>query len=117
MTAKLVIVARWTARLLGAGLLGLLLMFLIGEGPPNPARLSPAENAMMVSLLVALAGFVLLWFREFPGGLASLGGIGAFYAIHFCSSFRFPGGWVFPLFFLPGLLALVSWSLRRESSG
>jgi len=47
------------------------------------------------------------------GGVSSLMGISAFYLTNYAVSGRFPGGWVFPMFFVPGILILLSWALDR----
>jgi len=112
--ATLAAVARWAARLTGAFLVGLVLLLAIGEGPPNPFALTGREQALMAAFLASLAGMVLLWWRELAGGLLALVGVAGFYAIHYVTSGGWPRGWVFPLFFVPGLLALVAWWLRDK---
>jgi len=97
-------VTRWTARILGTLLFGLLLLFLIGEGMP-PIDFS-ATGAMSIVLLTAWLGLAVLWRWEGIGGLMVVGGMVAFYALNFAGSGRFPSGWVFPLLSLPGILAL-----------
>jgi hypothetical protein len=72
---------------------------------------------MFLAQLVSLGGFVALWRWKLPGGLVSLAGIVAFYALNYAASGRFPGGWVFPLFFLPGLLAIASWVVDKRCLG
>lgn len=101
-------ILRWVSRLLGLFLIGLILVFAAGLRF-NPLALQPTEIVMTVALLASLAGMVVLWWREGLGGAVSLAGIALFYAINFAASGRFPGDWVFPLFFLPGILALACW--------
>ena len=43
----------WLVKGAGLVLLGLVLVIAIGEGPPNPFKLSLRELALMVSLLVS----------------------------------------------------------------
>jgi hypothetical protein len=62
-----------------------------------------------------LFGFILLWWHELAGGLASLIGIVAFYLINYFEAAKFPGGWVFPLCFLPGALAVAAWLVRTRA--
>jgi len=112
--ATLAAVARWAARLMGAFLVGLVLLLAIGEGPPNPLALTGREQALTVAFVASLAGMVLLWWRELAGGLLALGGVAGFYVIYYVTSNGWPRGWVFPLFFLPGLLALVAWRLQGK---
>jgi len=110
----LVAIARWSARLTGAFLVGLVLVIATGEGPPNPFALTGREQALMAAFVASLAGMVLLWWRELAGGLLALGGVAGSYAIHYVTSGGWPRGWTFPLFFLPGLLALLAWRLRGK---
>jgi len=57
---------------------------------------------------------LVLWRREGIGGGMVLCGLGTFYAVEWIGSGRFPGGWVFPLMYLPGVLALICrWQARR----
>jgi hypothetical protein len=35
------------------------------------------------------------------------------YAWNFAEAGNFPGGWVFPLCFVPGVLNMLAWLLRR----
>jgi hypothetical protein len=103
-----VFAARWGARILGTLLVGLVLLFLVGEGVPRLSDLPLHIVLMFVANLLCLAGFVMLWRWELPGGLLALLGIAAFYGLNYAASGRFPGGWVFPLFFAPGALATVA---------
>jgi hypothetical protein len=105
---------RWAARLVASFLLGLMLLLLLGEGPPPVWRLPPNVQLLFAAQVVTLVGLVVLWFWELPGGLLTLGGIIAFYAINYLESGRFPSGWVFPLFYVPGILAVISWMLSRR---
>ena len=105
-------VLRWTARILGALLAGLVFLLAVGQG----VRLQDFDvvtGSMMVVFLVALAGMLVLWRSELIGGMMVLIGMGGFYAINYMSSGDLPGGWVLPVCFLPGVLALVSWAVER----
>ena len=109
----LVLTLRWIARVVGLMLFGLILAFLIGEGPPSLGA-TLAQTAQMLGLLTAWLGMLILWRWEGTGGAMVLGGLGTFYAVEWITSGRFPGGWVFPLMFLPGILALFCrWCGRR----
>ena len=111
---RIAVATRWAARLSGASLLLLVLWFLIGEGGPNPAKFLPLEAFQSGSLLLALVGLALLWKWELPGGLLVLGGMLGFYAANYLAVGRFPGGWAFPSLYVPGLLAVISWTLARR---
>lgn len=103
---------RWVARILGVLLVGLFVVFAIGQGL-QPLKLPGAEFGLMSVLLVALSGMLVAWRRELLGGLMIVAGMTAFYLINFTVSGQLPGGWVFPLCFVPGILALVCWLSRR----
>jgi hypothetical protein len=47
---------RWTARLLGAALVGLVLVMFIGEGGFNPLKLVAVEAVQMTVFLTACVG-------------------------------------------------------------
>ena len=109
-------VPRWTARILGTMLAGLAALFAVGEGV-RLQDLDPVAGSMMVAFVVAIFGMLVLWHREFAGGTMVLVGMGAFYVIEYASSGEWPGGWVLPLCFLPGILAWTSWSLEKRKPG
>ena len=104
---------RWTARIIGALLVGLVLLVAIGEGV-NPRDFDLVTGSMMVTFLVCHAGMFVLWRWELVGGMMVLVGMGGFYAINYVSSGKWPGGWVLPVCFLPGVLALASWAVEKE---
>jgi hypothetical protein len=76
------------ARLAG----GLLFLFfaamVVGEGPPNPLRLTARENLYAVGMLLLYGGLAVAWFRADWGGAMTV------------------GGWVY--------LALLSWELPLD---
>jgi hypothetical protein len=92
---------------LGIVLLLLYVTFAVGVGPP-PLSLGS------VALTIMFAGFIVAWWRDMLGGVLSLVGIGAFYGWNLANAGAFPGGWVFPLCFLPGVLEVIAWLLRRS---
>jgi hypothetical protein len=107
---------RWTARILGTTLVGLVVLFAVGAG----VRLQDFDvvtGSMMVGFLVALAGMLVLWRWELVGGMMVVVGMGGFYAIEYVSSGDLPGGWVLPVCFLPGVLALASWAVESTGHG
>ena len=105
---------RWISRSLGVLLVGLFLLFLGGQGF-NPLRLNGTEIALFSGVLVALSGMLLVWRQELLGGVLVIAGMTAFYVTNFVASGQWPGGWVFPLCFLPGILALVCWWATRAN--
>ena len=110
---------RWVSRILGLFLVGLYLLFTIAhaiDGEWTPADFTPATILMMVALMVSLAGMLLLWRWELPGAVTSLTGILCFYVINYAANGNFPGGWVFPLCYVPGLLSLFCWGYKKTGS-
>jgi hypothetical protein len=104
---------RWIARIMGLLIIGVFLLFMVGEGF-NPLKLNGTEIAQHAVLFFALTGMVVLWRWELFGGVMVVAGMVAFYFINFAASGRLPGGPVFPLCFVPGILALVSWWMGRN---
>jgi hypothetical protein len=94
-----------TGCVLGTVLIALSVVFAIGAGPPP-------LNAGMIALIIVAGGFVLAWRSDVLGGLISLVGIASFYVWNLAGTGDFPGGWVFPLCFLPGALQIIAWILR-----
>jgi len=101
-------IAHWLGCLLGTALVVLFAVFAFG-GREEPPPVSPAT----VALGVMLFGYLLAWWSDWLGALMSLAGFVAFYAWMFFSSGTLPGGPVFPLCFVPGVLCLLAVALRR----
>ena len=100
---------RWAARILGAALFLLVMLFVIGEGLPNPPRLTPLESLAMAAFALMVAGVLLVWKHEGVG--VTLAGFLIFLALN-----DFRVGWVFLLFALVGVLGLLSWWSRRHAA-
>jgi hypothetical protein len=101
----------WVAGVLGTAIVLLFLAFAIGERAPVSLLLRPQTLA----LLIMVAGFIVVWWHDLVGGVISLFGIGAFYLLNYLEAERFPAGWVFPLCFLPGALAVAAWLMRARA--
>jgi amino acid permease len=101
----------WVAGVLGAAIVLLFVVFAIGERAPAALLLRPQSWA----LLIMLTGFILIWWHDLAGGVISLFGIAAFYLFSYLEVARLPGGWVFPLCFLPGGLAVTAWLMRARA--
>ena len=69
---------RWTARVIAALLLGLFLIFAIGEGLPNPLTLPPVKQAEFLAFIFVFGGVLVGWRWELLGGLLSLVSAGLF---------------------------------------
>jgi hypothetical protein len=98
-------VAHWTGCLFGAALLLIFVAFAIGAGPP-PANFGSA------ALIIMCAGFLVAFRHDLLGGVMSLIGVVAFYLWNLAGTGYFPGGWVFPFYFVPGLIQLFAWAIR-----
>jgi len=98
----------WLVKAAGLALLGLVLVIAVGEGPPNPFKLSGRELFLMISLLVTLAGTVLALWRQLIGGILILTG-----------QLPFINHWnqrVFATFVMVGVLNLLCWWFRKSLS-
>ena len=99
-------IARLVARILGMFLVGLVLIIAIGEGAGGFMEMQASDALMFVAFLVSLIGMLVLWKWEKLGGLLVIGGMLVFYGMNFIISGVFPGGWILPLCYVPGLLSL-----------
>ena len=98
----------WLVKVAGLAVLLLLLAIFIGEGPPNPFKLTARELFIMVMLLTILTGLALALWRQLTGGIVILTGVVSFMII---------GGiqhnWVFYAFWVMGLLNILCWWLKK----
>lgn len=105
-------VTHWAECIAGTALIVLFAVFAVGLGLPPLGNM----NASFLAIAVMLIGFALTWWRDLAGAIVSLVGISAFYALELASNGHAPGGWLFPLCFVPGVLGLLSWLSRRLAS-
>jgi hypothetical protein len=108
---------RWTARLLSALLVGLVLVMFIGvtlDGGFHPLKLKGVEPIQMILFWTACIGMVVAWRWQVIGGALSLGGMILFFAVEFAVNGRLPRGLVLHLMMLPGILFLLSGFLSRR---
>jgi hypothetical protein len=109
---------RWTARVLTALLVGLVLVMFVGvvfdEGF-HPFKLKGVEPVQMLLFWTACLGMVLAWRREAVGGALSFGAMVLFFAVEFAVNGRPPRGLVLYLMLLPGLLFLMSTVIGRRA--
>ncbi len=94
---RLAMYFRWLARVLATVIVGMLILFAIGE------KSLPPLNALTVALIVFLAGCLATWFSDRISAVLLLVGMAAFYIINVIATGKFRCG-LFPLF------------LRRESA-
>jgi hypothetical protein len=103
-------VAYWTnllARMLATSLLALFLGFGMAQ-----ASLALFFEPQTYALLLALAGLAMVLWNNLLGGVLTLFGLAVFYGLNFMQSGQLPSGWVFPLCFLTGIVALVAGVLK-----
>ena len=94
---------------IGIALLLLLLVIFIGEGPPNPFKLTARELSFMAVLLTILFGLALAVWQQLIGGIVVLAGIAAFTLI-----FGVQDKWLIFAFLLTGVLNIICWRLRSK---
>ena len=104
-------IARIFARIIAAGIVALIALMLIGNGIQ---KLQPIEATLMVLLFLAVCGLTCLLVppyshrrRSLIGAWLSIASVAAFYIIHFLANGKWPGGWVFPAMFVPGLVEVL----------
>jgi hypothetical protein len=103
-------VLHWAGCLLGSAVVLLLAVFAVGEGLPPLAAL----NASFAAVGMMLVGFLLIWWKDWFGALLSLAGLAWFQAIEVAVNGQ-PSGGLFPLFVVPGVLALLAGLMRAMS--
>lgn len=107
MTAKRSIaVLRWVARIWSIASVGLLCVFLLGEGPP------PLTVKTMMFPFGVMLGLILAWWFESIGGLLAIVSVLLFYVLEYLGQGRFPKGYVFILIAAPSVIFLYCGFLR-----
>ena len=101
---------RWVARITAALMVTLTLLIFVGEGLSEGFQpllnMTARETAMMVSFIAVWLGLLLAWKWEAVGGLLTVLGSMAFYAINYLFSGYFPRGPFFLILASPSLLFL-----------
>ena len=104
---------RWTARLLGALLVIMIIVIAIGEGMPNPFTQPFDVQLGFFALTLIVLGILVGWRWELAGGVLSLAG----WCLFFGSVIGIKRLNVFvSLLALPGILYLISARLRRHKN-
>jgi len=97
-------VLRWLARILSLASLGMLLLFVLGDGSLL-LKLTPSELVQFVFFPIGVAiGLVLGWRSELFGGIVAISSLAMFYLSHLGVTGKLPGGPWFLIFTLPGIL-------------
>ncbi len=107
-------IVRWAARIWSIGSIGLILLFIIGEGI-NPTAPREWLGLLFFPFGISL-GMILAWRKEGLGGIITAGSLLIFYGIHYATAGRFPKGWAWLVFAAPGFLFLLCWYLSRKTS-
>jgi hypothetical protein len=106
-------VVRWSARVWSIASVGLLLLFVAGEGI-NPTTRGEWLGLLFFPLGICV-GMILGWWREGIGGSITVGSLLVFYLIHFATAGTLPKGWAWLVFAAPGLLFLLCWYRSRKA--
>ncbi len=102
---------RWTARILGALLVILMLIIAIGEGMPNPFTQPWGVQIGFLALALIMIGILAGWRWELLGGLLATAGWCLFVGL--VASVK-NLNWFIALLALPGILYLASALLRSR---
>ena len=105
-------IVRWTARIIGIAILGLIVVFAIGEGVPNPLQGSFREHLLGIGILTMLIGQIVAWKWEGIGSVLILGGFALFAIVNH----GVPLNIVFGPWLVTGLLYLICWWRTPEDS-
>lgn len=105
---------RWIPRVVGTLLFVMIILFVVGEGIPNPMKQSLVLRIEMLAMFIMWLGLLIAWKSELIGGMLVLLGYTSFCAVEWqAPSIKFPFG----LFLFTGLLYILSWwSRKREKS-
>ena len=104
---------RWVARILSILNVGIVMMFLFGEGLLLSSFTGRDFLLFLFFPLGMCIGIVLAWWWEGIGGGIAVGSLVAFYLVHYLTSQCFPRGAAFMLLALPGILFFVCWLWKR----
>jgi len=111
-------IVRWMARIAAVLAAGTILLFFVGEGLSEGIgpllQMTLRESLMMAAFAVLWLGLVVGWLWELVGGLLTIGGAIAFYALDYAFSGTFPRGPYFLVLASPGLLFLATAWLSRK---
>jgi len=118
MTNQLVLLCalRWVARVLSILVVGVILLFAVGEGL-HLSRFTARELVLFLFFPFGVClGMALAWRWEGLGGAITVASIAAFYLADRLMSARFPGGYAFVAMAAPGFLFLLCWLWTRSTA-
>jgi|SRR5271157_4985524 len=104
---------RWSARITSLLLVGMVLIFMVGEGPPNPFKQPPPVQFEFLGMSLMLVGFLAGWRWVGAGGLVAVIGFLVFAATEVIVNGSPPSGAI-PLFAVPGVLYLLNYGLAAS---
>ncbi len=110
-------VLRWAGLVLGALIVLVFLVIMIGEGSHPPLMTLSVESLLTWCLLVWCVGVFAAVMWPATGALLGLFGVGAFYAFNLFWSGRFPNGPVFPLMWIPPFASTIFWVYGKRTGG
>ncbi len=106
-------VIRWLARGWSIATIGLVLLFIVGEGQ-NPS--TPAQWLGFLFFPAGIcAGMVVAWWREGLGGGITVGSLLVFYVVRLATAGSLPQGGAWLAFAAPGFLFLLCWLRSRQT--
>jgi hypothetical protein len=113
-----ILILRWITRLIGAGLVGLLLLFLIGEGDFDQMRNlgSPEKIKLLLVPLLFIIGVVISWKKELAGGIIILVSVLGFNCVEYIAGKGFSGDIELAFLLIPGILVLLLAFLSRKGT-
>jgi hypothetical protein len=110
---RIVLSLRWIATAGSLLSIGLILIFLIGEGF-HPAQVAPKEWVGLIFFPVGVvAGMIVAWWKEGVGAGITLASLLAFYGVYGFLLGKPLGGW-FIVFAAPGFCFLLYWIMSRS---
>ena len=107
-------VARWSARIVSMFVLMVAIVFVVGEGFPNPSQLPAADLLLTLAFLAMLVGAALGWRWEAAGGVVTLSGFAAFLGLEYVARGRVSVNAFLALFPIAGALYLLCWWRRNR---
>lgn len=112
MQGILTLLIRRIARIWSIASIGLVLLFIGGEGN-NPATFKDWLGFLFFPFGICF-GMFLAWWKEGVGGGITIGSLLVFYLIRFVTAGSFPKGWAWLAFAFPGFLFLFYWYRSRK---
>ena len=110
-------ILRWLGRLSGMAVVGLCIVFALGEGFV-PAQLGGMQEwALFLCFPVLVCiGLLLGWSSELAGGFLSVAGLAGFMLLETLFDGSPPSSILFPTFCVPGLLLILAGLMARAQN-